>query len=203
MSRRAIVPGGVLLRTKSTNDDLELLLHSLQSLLNGKVIYTELRNYYDYHSLQTIFEKQQFHYSVHNNILIDCRKKEEVWQSLSSSKRRQIKQAIAQGVSWGEINDSDEIKQFYDILSALYAERVRRPLFPFSFFESLQNHSSIKVIAVRWQDEIIGGIVCVLWNQQSVSEWFVCGKYRDWETDRKSTRLNSSHRSLSRMPSSA
>ena len=27
--------------------------------------------------------------------------------------------------------------------------------------------------------------------------------YRDWETDRKSTRLNSSHRSLSRMPSSA
>ena len=29
------------------------------------------------------------------------------------------------------------------------------------------------------------------------------GFYRDWETDRKSTRLNSSHRSLSRMPSSA
>ena len=27
--------------------------------------------------------------------------------------------------------------------------------------------------------------------------------YRDWETDRKSTRLNSSHRSLSRMPASA
>ena len=30
-----------------------------------------------------------------------------------------------------------------------------------------------------------------------------CAVYRDWETDRKSTRLNSSHRSLSRMPSSA
>ena len=30
-----------------------------------------------------------------------------------------------------------------------------------------------------------------------------CVAYRDWETDRKSTRLNSSHRSLSRMPSSA
>ena len=27
--------------------------------------------------------------------------------------------------------------------------------------------------------------------------------YRDWETDRKSTRLNSSHRSLSRIPSAA
>ena len=29
------------------------------------------------------------------------------------------------------------------------------------------------------------------------------GKYRDWETDRKSTRLNSSHSGESRMPSSA
>ena len=27
--------------------------------------------------------------------------------------------------------------------------------------------------------------------------------YRDWETDRKSTRLNSSHSAKSRMPSSA
>ena len=29
------------------------------------------------------------------------------------------------------------------------------------------------------------------------------GAYRDWETDRKSTRLNSSHITRSRMPSSA
>ena len=29
------------------------------------------------------------------------------------------------------------------------------------------------------------------------------GSYRDWETDRKSTRLNSSHSGESRMPSAA
>ena len=32
--------------------------------------------------------------------------------------------------------------------------------------------------------------------------YFAC-PYRDWETDRKSTRLNSSHSAKSRMPSSA
>ena len=32
---------------------------------------------------------------------------------------------------------------------------------------------------------------------------FAGGCYRDWETDRKSTRLNSSHSAKSRMPSSA
>ena len=35
-------------------------------------------------------------------------------------------------------------------------------------------------------------------------EWDVVDEaYRDWETDRKSTRLNSSHSAKSRMPSSA
>ena len=36
--------------------------------------------------------------------------------------------------------------------------------------------------------------------EQNKDEW---GWYRDWETDRKSTRLNSSHSAKSRMPSSA
>ena len=33
--------------------------------------------------------------------------------------------------------------------------------------------------------------------------WRPKDEYRDWETDRKSTRLNSSHSAKSRMPSSA
>ena len=37
----------------------------------------------------------------------------------------------------------------------------------------------------------------------TTTKFFFRTEYRDWETDRKSTRLNSSHRSLSRMPSSA
>ena len=40
--------------------------------------------------------------------------------------------------------------------------------------------------------------------KQTVNEWdFKDAYYRDWETDRKSTRLNSSHSAKSRMPSSA
>ena len=35
------------------------------------------------------------------------------------------------------------------------------------------------------------------------SDWGIKLEYRDWETDRKSTRLNSSHSGESRMPSSA
>ena len=43
-------------------------------------------------------------------------------------------------------------------------------------------------------------------NNYHATEWqnqLVMSCYRDWETDRKSTRLNSSHSAKSRMPSSA
>ena len=36
-----------------------------------------------------------------------------------------------------------------------------------------------------------------------IANGFPLQVYRDWETDRKSTRLNSSHSAKSRMPSSA
>ena len=38
-------------------------------------------------------------------------------------------------------------------------------------------------------------------NMLRATQYFI--EYRDWETDRKSTRLNSSHSAKSRMPSSA
>ena len=44
------------------------------------------------------------------------------------------------------------------------------------------------------------------WSNRVLWEHIVTGKrgnYRDWETDRKSTRLNSGHSAKSRMPSSA
>ena len=42
-----------------------------------------------------------------------------------------------------------------------------------------------------------------LWSNLDPRAWIGVLWYRDWETDRKSTRLNSSHEFVSRMPSSA
>ena len=51
-----------------------------------------------------------------------------------------------------------------------------------------------------WEDGYTQPVVVV---HDKERDMYVVVAYRDWETDRKSTRLNSSHRSLSRMPSSA
>ena len=53
--------------------------------------------------------------------------------------------------------------------------------------------------------------LCAEWYRKMLSvttykqlaEMYFDADYRDWETDRKSTRLNSSHSAKSRMPSSA
>ena len=44
---------------------------------------------------------------------------------------------------------------------------------------------------------------CYQCRKQKGRDWAIGMSYRDWETDRKSTRLNSSHSAKSRMPSSA
>ena len=51
----------------------------------------------------------------------------------------------------------------------------------------------------------VGKVYAVMLNDKNVPKkvWDLSGGYRDWETDRKSTRLNSSHSAKSRMPSSA
>ena len=62
--------------------------------------------------------------------------------------------------------------------------------------------SSCKIIS-----DLIASIFpefCTLASSHTfLSAFFLFQPYRDWETDRKSTRLNSSHSAKSRMPSSA
>ena len=74
----------------------------------------------------------------------------------------------------------------------------------------LKNNNDIATKAIRLCLERVRKL-----TGKSVKHWFITELghekterlhlmgYRDWETDRKSTRLNSSHSAKSRMPSSA
>ena len=64
------------------------------------------------------------------------------------------------------------------------------------FVKEHQPVLSICCVLLAVRDKESGNIFLCL------GEWD-SGSYRDWETDRKSTRLNSSHITRSRMPSSA
>ena len=54
-----------------------------------------------------------------------------------------------------------------------------------------------------YEDASKGSAIKLSFSGEDYYAWNDAGRYRDWETDRKSTRLNSSHITRSRMPSSA
>ena len=62
-----------------------------------------------------------------------------------------------------------------------------------SIFNTNETHSRNNSIHLMWKQTIT----------QRPGQGVDNRQYRDWETDRKSTRLNSSHSAKSRMPSSA
>ena len=67
------------------------------------------------------------------------------------------------------------------------------------------NQATINELVVT-KSMVVMGVASIneaVLNRATMNVLRVNGGYRDWETDRKSTRLNSSHSAKSRMPSSA
>ena len=65
----------------------------------------------------------------------------------------------------------------------------------------------MNIINILWDDKAQEYPIGIYHELKEITRYFEkyqrIGRYRDWETDRKSTRLNSSHSGESRMPSSA
>lgn len=175
LSRRAIVPGGVLIRSGAEAEAVEKVLAALNAQLDRTCIYTEFRNYSDYRSYSSCFERMGYRYEPHLNLRLDCHDRQQVWNGLSASKRRQIRQSQQAGLSIGKAENAEDISAFYRLLSELYRGKIRRPLFPESFFHALAERKDTVVLVCKYRGEVCGGIVCVLHAKVSVSEWFVCG----------------------------
>ena len=66
------------------------------------------------------------------------------------------------------------------------------------------NNQLVKLDSTTWHYEVLADIGSGPLRYEVVNNLvYIASAYRDWETDRKSTRLNSSHEIPSRMPSSA
>ena len=75
----------------------------------------------------------------------------------------------------------EQVREYYSILENLYKTKVKTPLFPLSFFETLYYHPDGRFILVglsnaEGKTEIIGGTVCVEQAGKCLYEWFACGR---------------------------
>ncbi len=174
-SRRAIVPGGVLLDSNISDKSLALLLNSTLKELSKRAIYVEIRNYCNFENYKKVFESCKFKYQQHLNFHVSTPDLNTTLKQLSSSKRRDIKISKKSNAEWYESHSISELRDFYIIITDLYANKIRRPLFPFEFFEKLIQGSYGKFFVVKFNQKVIGGSICVCLPESTIFEWFVCG----------------------------
>ncbi len=174
-SKRIIIPGGLLLDSNISSNALNYLLISFKSYFRSKANYLEIRNFSDYSIFQNEFEKSGFKYQLHLNFHLNTSNFDVVVNNLSSSKRRQIKLTEKAGVICKQSQDIEDITAFYAILKNLYKRKIKTPLFPISFFQILANQDFAKFFIVKNEDTVLGGIFCVMLDNKTIYEWFVCG----------------------------
>ena len=175
LSRRAIVNGGPYWREDATPEEkLELLRKAIDGLRH-RVIYLETRNFKDYSVDRPLFEQAGFQYEPHYDFIVDTSSEEVVEMNMGKSRKRDVKTSLKNGATVVDNPTLEEVRAFYEILQDLYKTRVKTPLFPFSFFEQLCQTSFSKFILVSYNQEIVGGTVCVF-DDETVYEWFACGK---------------------------
>jgi len=173
-------------------------------------IFIQFRNFFDLSEYQEVFEKHGFSFWERLNFLVKLDSMEAVWSRMSVNRRRQIKtglmldtghrlQATSHKLHDKTCNlkpvacslkpeicnlkpasNTEEVKQFYEILYSLYKTRVKKPLPAWSFFESfykmtLENPGSGVILLVIDNDKIIGGILCPISPGKTIYEWYVCG----------------------------
>lgn len=174
-SRRAIVPGGVLIDANISDKALQTLLEYAKNELSHKAIYIEIRNYNDYSSFKNSFEMAGFVYKPHLNFHVPTPNVEEALKQLSGTKRRDIKLSKKEGAEWIETTNLNDVRVFYRLLSNLYRTKIKTPLFPFEFFKQLTELPQGRLFVVKFNGDILGGSVCVSFKNRTLYEWFVCG----------------------------
>ena len=186
-TRRAIIPGGVLLSPDISKDALSLLLSTMKKQLTRKAIYIEFRNYNDYNQFKVTFEKEQFKYEPHLNFHVASNDVESALMNLNSTKRRDVKISKKEGAEIILASKEEEVLEFYEILDDLYKTKIKTPLFSYEFFQKLFYSDFGKIVLIRYQNKIIGGSICVELENKTLYEWFVCGLDRQFKNVYPST----------------
>ena len=174
-TRRAIIIGGPLLDTEISSEALSALLQIVRSELSKQAIYIETRNFNDYSRWKDIFRAQGFSYQPHLNFHIDTSSLETAQANIGKHRWKYIRLSIRDGATMVESPTIEQVRECYVVLSELYRDKVKTPLFSIEFFEKLYKMPNAKFLLVAFEGNIIGGTICVSLPNKALYEWFVCG----------------------------
>ena len=169
-TKRAIVVGGPMLDENISESALTMLLQTVKKQ-QGEAIYIETRNLHDYSRWKAVFEVNGFAYQPHLNIQVAC----TADHAMSEQRIRQVKKALKNGAEIIVASSEQQIRDWYQILSQLYREKVRTPLWSEEFFLQFYRSGVGKYLLVKYEGKVIGGMMCPIFAGKSIYEWYVCG----------------------------
>jgi len=179
LSRRMIVWGGPLvadLPPAQVQAVTKGLLAELKKHASSRSIYVEFRNFFDTESLRGTFEASGFEYKPHLNYLVKTDEEAAVKKRMSSSRTRQIKSSLKMGAEIIEARSEDDIVAFYKILLQLYKEKVKKPLPGLDLFMNFWKAGIGKFFIVLHESRVVGGIMCPVFADKIIYEWYICGE---------------------------
>ncbi len=174
-TRRAIIYGGALLDDHISDEALSLLLAATRKQLSRKAIYIELRNLHDYSRWKSVFAAQGFDYVPHLNFQVACTDLQSVMARFKNNRKRQVRKALQNGAVISEAQSEYEVTAYYQLLKDLYKRKVKTPLPSVNFFLNFYRERVGKILLIKYQDTIIGGIVCPVLENRTLYEWYICG----------------------------
>lgn len=176
LSRRMIIWGGPVLGGPDQQLVAQQLLEELKKVIGRRVIYVEFRNIFDTSGLKRAFTKAGFSYHDHLNFLVKTDDERAVRKRMSNSRWRQINTSLKAGARVVEATTEAEVLAFYEILRDLYRQKVKKPLVGAAFFLEFLRSGIGKFFLIKKGDEVLGGIVCPVFGNKVIYEWYVCGK---------------------------
>lgn len=174
-TRRAIIIGGPLIANDATEHDVERLLRVVTLELHSQAIYIETRNFNDYSSWKSVFQKCGFAYQPHLNFHINTTTEGIAQSNIGKHRWKYIRLSIRDGATMVENPTIEQVRECYELLKELYTTRVKTPLFSWNFFEKLYYQPNARYLLVELEGKIVGGTVCVCLPNKALYEWFVCG----------------------------
>lgn len=179
-SRRCIIWGGPLVQTENP-EVLPSILKTLNRISLKKVIYTQIRNFFNTNEVKTIFESSGFYYEEHLNIHVDLTKTEEsLWKDVHTKRRNEIRRAEKEGTSFEILKDGIQLEETYNILDEVYT-RAKLPLPDLIFFRrAFQNLTTeyFKIFVAKNEGEIIGTMYTFCYGD-TIYDWYA-GSYQKY-----------------------
>jgi serine/alanine adding enzyme len=173
---RAIIEGGILINEDSyKNEYLNNAILSLENYLSKKVIFSEIRNYNSYDLYIEHFKTIGWKYLEHYNIYIDCTDLNSFRKKLSNSKLRQINKSQKNGAKIILNPTIEQVQEFYLILKELYNQKVKKPIPNLEFFKTFYLSGLGKYLLISYNQKIIGGIMCPIFKDKVIYEWYIAG----------------------------